>query len=177
MEGTTHLTQELSEKPCEATRKQVEELAAQVATAVRYVPVRGNHGPAAARNVGWRAAGAPLVAFTDDDTVPGKDWLAAGLAAFDSDPEVAAVTGRTVVPLPPRPTDYQRNEAGLESAEFITADCFCRRDVLEAVGGFDERFTDAWREDSDLHFALLERGAKVVRADKAVVVHPVRPAP
>src|SRR5260370_11204110 len=33
-------------------------------------------GPAAARNVGWRAARAPFVAFTDDDCRPGPDWLA-----------------------------------------------------------------------------------------------------
>ena len=54
-----------------------------------------------------------------------------------------------------RPTDYERDAAGLEGAEFVTANCFCRRDVLEAVGGFDERFAAAWREDSDLHFTLL----------------------
>ncbi len=65
---------------------------------------------------------------------------------------------------PPRPTDYERDAAGLEGAEFVTANCFCRRDALEAVGGFDERFSAAWREDSDLHFALLRAG----RADRPV---------
>jgi GT2 family glycosyltransferase len=65
----------------------------------------------------------------------------------------------------------------LERAEFVTANAFCRRDVLAAVGGFDERFTAAWREDSDLHFRLLETGGKVLKAPDAVVVHPVRPAP
>src|SRR4051794_35983208 len=30
---------------------------------VRYLPVKGAHGPAAARNIGWRAARAALVAF------------------------------------------------------------------------------------------------------------------
>jgi GT2 family glycosyltransferase len=34
-----------------------------------------------------------------------------------------------------------------------------------------------WREDSDLHFRLLEAGCTIVRADDAIVVHPVRPAP
>src|SRR5690606_33271118 len=43
-------------------------------------------------------------------------------------------------------------------------------------GGFDERFALAWREDSDLFFRLLERGARVIRIDDAVVRHPVRPA-
>jgi GT2 family glycosyltransferase len=81
------------------------------------------------------------------------------------------------MPLPERPTDYERNEAQLARAEFVTANWFCRRDVLEAVGGFDERFTMAWREDSDLHFTLLERSYRIVRAPDALVVHPLRKAP
>ncbi len=159
----------------DTTRVLVESVRAPVA--VRYVPVTGNHGPAAARNAGWRAARGAVIAFTDDDTVPDPGWLAAGLAPFDRDPELAAAAGRTDVPLPPRPTDYERNESGLATAEFVTANCFVRRSVLEEVGGFDERFRAAWREDSDLHFVLLERGWKVIKVPDAVVVHPVRPAP
>jgi GT2 family glycosyltransferase len=160
----------------ETTRAQVGAVAASTPVAIRYVPVTGNHGPAAARNAGWRAARGQVIAFTDDDTVPDPGWLPAGLGAFDRDPELAAATGRTEVPLPPRPTDYERNESGLSTAEFVTANCFVRRRVLEEVGGFDERFRAAWREDSDLHFALLERGLKIVKVPDAVVVHPVRPA-
>ena len=37
-------------------------------------------GPAAQRNHGWRAGGAPLVAFTDDDCRPAPGWLEALLA-------------------------------------------------------------------------------------------------
>ena len=35
-----------------------------------YVSNAGPHGPAAARNRGWRIAPGPIVAFTDDDSVP-----------------------------------------------------------------------------------------------------------
>ncbi len=161
----------------DATRRQVAEFASRVAFAVRYVPVTGRHGPAAARNAGWRAARGPLIAFTDDDTIPQPGWLASGAGALERDAELAAVTGQVIVPLPPAPTDYERNESGLETAEFVTANCFCRREVLEELDGFDERFTAAWREDSDLHFRLLERGAKRRKVPEAVVVHPVRPAP
>ncbi|MFN2643955.1 MAG: glycosyltransferase family 2 protein [Burkholderiales bacterium] len=136
---------------------------------------RTRRGPAATRNIGWRRAKAPIVAFTDDDTVPDRDWLARALAAVE--PGVDAVTGRLIMPLPDRPTDYERNEQGLERAEFVTANCFVRRQVLERLGGFDESFRLPWREDSDLHFRLLEAGCRIVRAPDAVVVHPVRPAP
>jgi GT2 family glycosyltransferase len=161
----------------EAKRRQVETFATQAKCVVRYLPVTGAHGPAAARNVGWRAARAPVIAFTDDDTIPQPVWLTAGVGAFQRDADLAAVTGQVVVPLPDRPTDYERNEAGLEYAEFVTANCFCRRDMLESLGGFDERFTAAWREDSDLHFRLLQSGAKLIKVPTAAVVHPVRPAP
>ena len=132
-------------------------------------------GPAAARNRGWRRARAPIVAFTDDDTEPAPEWLERGLEAFA--PHVDAVTGRIVMPIPGRPTDYERDAQGLERAEFVTANCFLRRRTLERLGGFDESFRMAWREDSDLHFRLLQGGARIAHAARAVVVHPVRPAP
>ncbi len=78
-------------------------------------------------------------------------------------------------------TDYELNARNLVRSEFVTANCFYRKQALEAVGGFDERFRMAWREDSDLFFSLLERSngsgpSAFVQAPDAVVVHPVRPA-
>ncbi|HJW27344.1 MAG TPA: glycosyltransferase [Rhodocyclaceae bacterium] len=143
---------------------------------LRYIrPADGHRGPAAARNAGWRAATGEVVAFTDDDTLPNPDWLTQGWLAMA--PDTMAAWGHVVVPLPECPTDAQRNTAGLHGAEFITANCFVRRQALEATGGFDERFTRPWREDSDFYFTLLERGMKVVGAPDAVVVHPARTAP
>ncbi|HEV3105263.1 MAG TPA: glycosyltransferase [Trinickia sp.] len=141
---------------------------------VHYMPITATQGPAAARNAGWRRARAPIIAFTDDDTLPDAHWLEEGLAAMAGGAEAAA--GAIVVPIPPRPTDYEADASGLAHAEFATANAFVRRDALYVVGGFDERFTDAWREDSDLHFALLRAGSTIVRAKAAIVVHPVRPA-
>lgn len=140
-----------------------------------YLANNGVHGPAAARNLGWRSARAAIVAFTDDDTIPSSDWLRRGLAAFDS--ETDALCGRVDMPLPTVPTDYQRDASHLTRAEFVTANCFCRKSVLEALQGFDERFRYAWREDSDLHFRLLKMRANIVRCPHTLVVHPVRPAP
>jgi len=164
--------------PDDDTRATVERVAAEQAPrglAVLYVPVTATQGPAAARNAGWRAAHAPLIAFTDDDTQPDPGWLRAGLAALASTGAQAA-GGRIVVPLGAAPTDYELDASGLERAEFATANVFVQRSALIEVGGFDERFTSAWREDSDLHFALLRAGLRVARADDAIVVHPVRPA-
>lgn len=159
--------------PSDATAALVAAWNRQPGAPIRYVPVTATQGPAGARNAGWRMASGAIVAFTDDDCLPEPEWLAAGVAACV---EADAVTGRTIVPLPAEPTDFEQNTAGLATAEFITANCFVRKAVLEAVGGFDERYTLAWREDSDLHFALLSAGYQIVREARAVVVHPVRAA-
>ncbi|HUH58639.1 MAG TPA: glycosyltransferase [Candidimonas sp.] len=161
--------------PAEAVRVVVQKLAdlAQGRPMLRYIPVTATQGPAGARNAGWRAARSAVIAFTDDDTIPEPYWLRAGLDAMAS-PGVQAVAGRIVMPLPERPTDMDLDAAGLASAEFATANCFVMRDALERVGGFDERYTLAWREDSDLHFALIDTGQRIVSAPGAKVVHPLR---
>ncbi len=143
--------------------------------AIRYLRPLGTRGPAGARNRGWRASAAPVIAFTDDDTVPDRDWLREGLAALTT--EVSALAGRVVVPASEPPTDHEVMTRGLERAEFVTANAFVWRHALQAVNGFDERFLRAWREDSDLHFSLIEHCAPIGWAPGAVVVHPVRAAP
>jgi GT2 family glycosyltransferase len=141
--------------------------------ALRYLRPQGTRGPAGARNAGWRASAAPLIAFTDDDTLPAPDWLEQGLTLFRLAPNIVAASGQVIVPVDGRPTDHARMTQGLQTAEFVTANAFVRRTALQRLGGFDERFTRAWREDSDLHFRLLATGP-VVRAPLARVVHPVR---
>jgi HAD superfamily hydrolase (TIGR01662 family) len=145
-------------------------------------PVRvvrtGGGGPARARNLGWRTAGTEWVAFLDDDVVPDPDWyerLATDLAGLPSD--VAGSQGRVRVPLPEgrRPTDWERGTAGLATSSWITADLAYRRAALAAVGGFDERFPRAFREDSDLALRVMDAGGRLVRGDRRTT-HPVRPA-
>lgn len=141
--------------------------------AIRYLEINETQGPAGARNRGWQSSRASIIAFTDDDTIPDKGWLVAGLNAMQDGAD--AITGRISMPLPNEPSDIERDAAGLETAEFVTANCFMRRNILNEIGGFDERFSMAWREDSDLHFSLLEAGYSIEKAPEALVVHPLRP--
>jgi histidinol-phosphate phosphatase family protein len=143
----------------------------------RLTVLRGpGRGPAAARNVGWRAVATAWVAFVDDDVEVTRDWLEALARDLSVGPEVGASQGRIVVPLPDdRPaTDWERNVAGLEHARWATADMAYRRTTLVAVGGFDERFPRAYREDADLGLRVTRRGWRIVTGDRSVR-HPIRP--
>jgi GT2 family glycosyltransferase len=167
---------------CDITRDCVQALAALSPTPrIRYLRPDTGRGPAVARNCGWRATEAPIVAFTDDDTRPDPGWLRHGLAALARNPDWVAAAGQVLVPRErsvsdPLPTDHELMTRGLETAEFVTANAFVRREALAALDGFDERFRRAWREDSDLQFRLQGLGP-VGRAPWAVVWHPVRPEP
>jgi glycosyltransferase involved in cell wall biosynthesis len=147
---------------------------------LKYYQLPKKSGPAAARNRGWQQALGELIAFTDDDCIPDSHWLSALWEAYTETRHIkkaVAFTGQTIVPLPSNPTDYELNIAQLEKAEFITANCACTKKAMLSVGGFDERFTMAWREDSDLQFKFIEMKIPVYRVNNAVVTHPVRKAP
>ena len=149
------------------------------AVADRLMVVAGRAaGPAAARNLGWRTATAEWIAFLDDDVLPPAGWAAGlvsdlGAAAGD----VGGIQGRVQVPLPDGrpPTDWERNVAGLGHAAWATADMAYRRAALAAVGGFDERFPRAYREDADLALRVQGAGWRLVRGERSLA-HPVRPA-
>lgn len=140
----------------------------------RYLAQAQRRGPAAARNRGWRAARGRIVAFTDDDCQPQPEWLSSALTCFKRGAQV--MTGQVKVSQSGRPTHQTRTAAFLETAEFVTANCFCLRSALERVGGFTEEFDIAWREDSDLQFKFIRAGIPVGKCPEALVIHPLRPA-
>ncbi len=133
-------------------------------------------GPAATRNRGWRTARHPWVAFLDDDVLPAPNWLDRLVADLDQPPDVGGVQGRVTVPRPAGPADgdWAANTAGLEEAVWATADMAYRRAALASVGGFDERFPRAYREDADLAYRIRYRGWRLVVGQRRVS-HPVRP--
>jgi GT2 family glycosyltransferase len=144
---------------------------------LRYVLHRTNQGRAQARQDGWQAAAAPVIAFTDDDCVPAEDWLEAGLAACEQNPG-AIVQGRT----DPDPSEldrlgpFSRTVSVPEyDAAFQTCNIFYPREMLERVGGFDVaafgRVHGA--EDSDLAWRAIKAGAAAVFVPEARVFHAV----
>src|SRR5690606_16227088 len=127
--------------------------------------------PSAARDLGWRTASSPWVAFLDDDVVPSPTWAAdlrQDLLALS--PDVAGISGRIHVPLPTDrpPTDRERDVAGLATAHWATADMTYRRRVLEELDGFDDRFPRAYREDADLAIRALRAGYRLASGSRSI---------
>ncbi|HEY2726010.1 MAG TPA: glycosyltransferase [Parafilimonas sp.] len=132
-------------------------------------------GPAAARNKGAYLAKGELILFTDDDCLPHKDWIENFWNAYQTNKkELIAFSGRTIVPHANKPTDYEKNVAHLETAEFITANCACTKTTFNLVNGFDEDFPIAWREDSEFQFRLINHSIQIIKVEDAIVEHPVR---
>ncbi|QNA89859.1 glycosyltransferase [Massilia sp. Dwa41.01b] len=138
-----------------------------------YLANAGTHGLAAARNLGWRAAQAPVVAFTGDDAVPSGAWLAEALDLFSDDVDV--LCGGVDAPQSAARHGAAPAQPSVTPPTLCLANCFCRKSVLEALDGFDERFSEACHDDADLHFRLLDVHARIVHAPQARVVQPVLP--
>jgi len=136
----------------------------------------GTGSPARQRNVGWRDSDATWIAFTDDDCRPRPDWLERMLAAAVTAPE-AIVQGATS----PDPREAHLLRAPRVRTLRVdppawacpTCNIVYPRAVLEAVGGFDERFPGPAGEDTDLAARVRETGVPLVAVPDAEVHHAV----
>jgi GT2 family glycosyltransferase len=159
------------------TREVLEKLIADSPLEVRLIVLDKNGGAGAARNAGWRAARAPIVAFTDDDCAPDPNWLTEGLAAMQ-ETGAAIIVGRTE----PNPA-HKANEGAFSRTQRVTelsgkrylhtCNIFYRREDLDAVGGFDALFQTKGGEDTDLGWRILDRGGQVEFAPDALVLHDI----
>jgi GT2 family glycosyltransferase len=156
------------------TRSVLDDLKRRSPLNITVLHAERNQGAPAGRNLAWRVAQAPVIAFTDDDCRPQPKWLEAGLAAMER--------GRVVVGLTTPPPDQEKLASGpfaralwvREAKYFETANVFYLRSDLEACGGFEERFRAG--EDTDLALRVVPAGDDVVFAEDAHVHHDVRPS-
>ncbi len=120
-------------------------------------------GPGAARNIGWRAAQHPLVWFVDADCVADPDALERLLPHLD-DPSVGGVSGSYGIMNPQsllaclvHEEIIERHRAMPRRVDFLaTFNVVYRREILERLDGFDERFLKG--QDAELSWRVLAAG-------------------
>ncbi len=159
--------------------EQIDDMAERSSLDIRVLHHARSRGPATARNAGWRLTSAALIAFTDDDCRPRPTWLSQGLKAFDQ-ADIGVVQGRTLRPGDSDAYRYSPFTAVREVLEpspwFEGCNIFYRREALEDAGGFDEG-AGTYGEDTNLGWAVLERGWIRGWAEDAIVEHDLSERP
>lgn len=131
-------------------------------------------GAVKARNTGLQHARGRVIAFTDDDCEPDARWLDNAYKYF-SDDGVVGVEGLIESDAKDEVGYRIVTNIGFEGLGYKTANLFLRKDVIERLGGFDERFDNPhFREDTDLAWRALEYG-KIPFARSVKVLHPAHP--
>lgn len=154
----------------------LESAGVEVEFTLRVIRREHHGGPARARNEGWRAARADLIAFTDDDCEAGREWLERLLEAAELLPG-SIIQGRTE-PIPRErdrigPFSLTRDVDGSGPRWFETCNILYPRELLEAMDGFDETFAEALGEDTDLGWRAIATGADHRFRGDVIVYHAV----
>ncbi len=143
-------------------------------------PRRGSY---AARNTGVAAANGDVLAFTDSDCVPHRNWLTAGVAALSATPTADALGGSIRLTFrsgAPRtgPELYEARH-GFSQRKYIetfsfaaTANLFVPTKVFVDVGAFNADLKSGG--DLDWGTRLARSGRHLAYADTPVVDHPAR---
>lgn len=126
-------------------------------------------GPASNRNNGFRRARFDLIAFTDDDCLPGSDWLAAFAAALT--PDVPVYEGQTICSTP-LTSPLQDAPINVTGGWLWSCNMLVRRAAFEQMQGFDEDFPLPHMEDVDFRERLKQAGFTFIFVPDAVVDHP-----
>ncbi len=136
-------------------------------------------------------ASGKYILLLNNDTQVQPNWLDYLLDTIKSDETIGLVGSKLVYP------DGKLQEAGgiiwkdgtgwnfgkeddpekpeynyVKETDYISGACILiRKDTWDKIGGFDERFTPAYYEDTDLAFNIRKYGYKVMYQPKSIVVH------
>ena len=153
---------------------------------VKIIPT-GALGPSDKRDIALRHSDGDIVAYLDDDTFPRRDWLRNAVRHFDR-PLVAAVGGPAVTP---DSDGYLQKASGCvfssvscsggltyryvprrarEVDDYPTCNFLVRKEVMEELGGFDNKF---WPGEDTIACLRMttELGKKIVYSPDVLVYH------
>lgn len=174
------------------TRVKVENAAAVAKFPVRYV-FEGKQGRSSALNRGIAEAKGEIVAFTDDDVILDRNWLASVNRTFEEF-NCAAVAGRIIPQWSHSKPDWLEMDGHFAVVNFdlgddikeikvppLGANSAFRRHVFEQHGLFrpDLGVTGSRHtitcDDTEFGERLIRAGEKIVYCSNAIIYHPVDP--
>lgn len=158
---------------------------------LRYHRRAANGGFIASCNDGASVAQGEYLVFLNNDTVPQPGWLEALLGTFATHPRTGLAGAQLLYP------DGRLQEAGglvfrdgsgwnygrfgdpadpryayARKADYCSGAAIAiARTLFASLGGFDTRYSPAYYEDTDLAFAVRERGLEVRYQPASKVVH------
>lgn len=136
-------------------------------------------GSYVARNAGIAVARAPVLAFTDSDCIPDREWLANGLAALARHAG-SRVTGPVPIFMEPGASRiahlYELHTAFpqlsyVRNGHCVTANLLVQRSQFDRVGPFDECLSGG---DTRWGKRAQAKGIPIVHVDEVRVHHPAR---
>lgn len=160
---------------------------------VRLIRSKRNCGFGAANNLGAMQAAGEILAFLNPDTAAEPGWLGPLVQALDTDSRAGLATAKILLMDHPdtintcgndvhytgltlcRGTGQHRTAFGrLEEVTAVSGAAFAvRRDVFQALGGFDEDFF-LYMEDTDLSLRVRLAGWRCLFVPNSVVYHDYR---
>ena len=131
------------------------------------------------------------ILFLNNDTKVNKEWLFYLVNLIENDEKIGMVGSKLIYPngILQEAGGIVFNDGGcsnygkgynadfpeynyVKEVDYISgASIIIRKSLWDTIGGFDERYSPAYYEDTDLAFELRKHGYKVMYQPKSVVIH------
>lgn len=138
-------------------------------------------GSYAARNKGLEHSSGNLLAFTDSDCIPDKDWIANGVDFLNRNPEFTRIAGKielfyrskelTDAELYEKVYAFKQDFAASLGVS-VTGNMFAYKYIFEQIGGFNDALFSGG--DSEWSLRAQKAGFRISFGKDVIINHPAR---